>query len=59
MSDKEKVVVITNREFMKSEIFTRACDNAKIPPTIRQAGKFRRGVGAAYKARKAGSNDQA
>ncbi len=43
----------THREFVKdSKTFQDACEAAEIEPTIRQASKFRRGMGVAYKKRK-------
>jgi hypothetical protein len=39
---------MTNREFAKSdENFHKACATAGIAPTLRQASKYRRGLGAA------------
>ena len=44
---KEKKDRMTNREFsVKSVEFTRACQQAKVWPTARQASKWRRGQGA-------------
>ena len=40
---------ITNKEFaLHSQAFLRACEKASIPPTKRQASKFRRKQGLAY-----------
>lgn len=41
-----------NKNTFKSPIFTAACEKAGITPTTRQASKFSRGMGAAYKSRK-------
>jgi len=42
--------VQTNREFAKTDTeFQRKCELAKVNPTKRQASKFRRGEGAAYR----------
>jgi predicted HicB family RNase H-like nuclease len=44
---------ILNREFAKSdENFIKACEKAGVQPTRRQASKFRRGFGLAFKHRK-------
>lgn len=44
---------MNNREFSKTdEHFINACEKAGIKATVRQASKFRREVGAAYKAKK-------
>ena len=40
----------TNREFVKeNKLFRKACEIASINPTSRQASKFRRHKGIAYK----------
>jgi hypothetical protein len=41
-----------NRNIVKSDAFIKACQNAGIPATTRQASKFSRGLGSAYKSRK-------
>lgn len=41
-----------NKNTFKSGVFTAACEKAGITPTTRQASKFSRGMGAAYKSRK-------
>lgn len=41
----------TNRQFAKRPEFIAACERAEIKPTERQASKFRRGKGLAYKHR--------
>ena len=41
---------MTNREMTKNDkTFLKACENAGVDPTKRQASKFRRGMGLAYK----------
>ena len=43
---------ITNRDFaLHDRLFKRACEKASIPPTKRQASKFRRGKGRAFKSK--------
>lgn len=43
----------THREFVTdSETFKAACEAVDIKPTTRQASKFRRGMGKAYKGKK-------
>jgi len=43
---------MNNREFAeKDEQFKKCCELAKVKPTKRQASKFRRGKGLAYKAK--------
>ena len=55
MSKKKKrkgtdFVFMTNDKYAhESEMFRRACKDAGVEPTGRQAGKFRRGTGLAYK----------
>jgi hypothetical protein len=44
MSDKSK----NNREFTADADFKAACEAAKVPPTKRQASKFRMGKGQAF-----------
>jgi hypothetical protein len=44
MSDR-----MTNAAFAKSEHFINACEQAGIGPSSRQAGKFRRQTGVAYR----------
>ncbi|MCI4435668.1 MAG: hypothetical protein JHC33_02485 [Ignisphaera sp.] len=40
----------TNKDFaMKDSAFAEACGKAEVQPTRRQASKFRRGYGKAYK----------
>lgn len=41
---------MTSREFMADDIFKKCCDKAKVKITKRQASKFRRETGRAYKA---------
>jgi len=44
---------MTNREFAeKDKDFRDACAAAKIPPSVRQASKYRLGFGKAWEARK-------
>jgi len=54
VAPKEKVVDdrVTNRDFMKDDHFVKACEKAGTPVTKRQASKFRRGIGKAYRSRK-------
>jgi len=40
---------ITNKEFTNDMFFIECCNEAGIKPTDRQASKFRRGMGIAYK----------
>ena len=43
---------VPNKSFASDDfVFSVACDNAGIPATGRQAGKYRRGTGAAFAAR--------
>jgi len=43
-------VRLTNKEFSKDSVtFNKACEAAHIPATARQASKWRRGKGKAYK----------
>ena len=47
---KAKKYAITNKDFAKnSASFQEACSSVSIQPTARQASKFRRGTGLAYK----------
>jgi len=41
--------VVTNRQFKDDVYFIRCCQGANIKPTKRQASKFRRGKGLAFK----------
>lgn len=42
---------MTNREFAKqNDLFKEACEMARTEPTTRQASKFKRGMGLAWKA---------
>jgi len=51
MADEKKKYV-TNREFFKTDKqFISACEDMRIEPTKRQASKFRRKEGTAYKGR--------
>jgi len=51
MADEKKKYV-TNREFFKTDKqFIAACADMRIDPTKRQASKFRRKEGTAYKGR--------
>jgi hypothetical protein len=51
MADEKKKYV-TNREFFKTDKhFISICEDMKIDPTKRQASKFRRKEGTAYKGR--------
>ena len=51
--------LMTNREFLETnKHFKDACKEAGIPPTLRQASKFRRQLGIAYRHRKVGKEDQ-
>jgi len=43
---------MTNKEYMKTDLFITCCEFAGIAPTKRQASKFQRGIGKAYAARK-------
>ena len=45
----------TNKEFTKDSNFIQACSSAGIPPTKRQASKFRRKKGLAWTSSKGGS----
>ena len=48
---KSRVEGVTHREFSKTDAqFKEACELAEIPPTRRQAQKFRAGFGLARKA---------
>jgi hypothetical protein len=48
---------VTNAEFARTNgQFRAACERAGIEPTRRQASKFRNKTGAAWAARKGGSN---
>lgn len=40
---------MTNREFTKDENFIKCCEMANVKPTKRQASKYRRKMGLAYK----------
>ncbi|NOR27650.1 MAG: hypothetical protein GQ540_03865 [Lutibacter sp.] len=40
---------LLNKQVFENNACIRACDNACIEPTIRQASKFRRKLGLAYK----------
>jgi len=41
---------MTNKEFAeKNTAFKKSCSTAKVLPTKRQASKFRRGMGSAFK----------
>ena len=42
---------VTNREYSKRQNFVDACILADVKPTKRQASKFRRGIGKAYKSK--------
>ena len=44
---------MNNREFSKDKEFIEYCKKAKVEPTKRQASKFRRKMGLAYKVGKA------
>ena len=45
---------MNNREFSKNDKeFIERCKKAKVEPTKRQASKFRRGKGLAYRAKEA------
>jgi predicted HicB family RNase H-like nuclease len=47
---EKKSVRVTNRKFFESdEYFIKACSEASVTPTKRQASKFRLGRGLAYK----------
>jgi hypothetical protein len=49
---------MTNAEFaVESEQFKKACELPEVKPTKRQASKFRKGCGSAYKALKESQND--
>lgn len=39
----------TNTKFAEGRVFTKACLLVDIPPTSRQASKYRRGLGLAVK----------
>jgi hypothetical protein len=62
MSKKEKKVEKPTRVFNRAfagqdENFKRACFDAGVEPTKRQASKFRRGIGRAHKALKGAVNE--
>jgi hypothetical protein len=40
---------MTNKEFSKTDYFTKCCNEAKVDATRRQASKYRREEGLAYK----------
>ena len=42
--------MLNNRDYAKTEVFGKLCAKAGVEVTKRQASKFRRGVGSAYKA---------
>lgn len=44
-------VKLTNKMYADNEDFKQACAAAGIQPTARQASKFRRGLGLAFKAK--------
>ena len=47
---KKSKVGPTHREFVEdSKTFQAACEAAEVKPTLRQASKYRRGMGKAYK----------
>ena len=49
---------VTNLEFSKEDqAFKKACTQAKIKPTKRQAGKYRRKCGLAYQSHRWHSED--
>lgn len=49
---------ITNRDFSRhNKAFLLACEKASIPPTKRQASKFRRKQGLAYQHREVNHED--
>jgi hypothetical protein len=50
MTDKKQLDRITNRKFSEDGNFRKACQKANVAPTRRQASKFRRGEGKAFKA---------
>lgn len=42
----------TNKNFAKNNTaFKKACENAGVQPTARQASKYRRGLGSAYRSK--------
>ena len=48
----------THKEFIKTNlVFQKACELARIPTTVRQASKYRRGFGLAFKFRTQASNE--
>ncbi len=49
---EKKAPTMTHAEFLKNDTFQAACSRAQVQPTTRQASKYRRGMGAAYKMRK-------
>ena len=49
---------MTNREFSKDKEFIKCCEIAKVIPTKRQASKFRRKMGLAYKIGRAKNGQQ-
>lgn len=51
MAEEEtKKAVMTNKQFSLTNLtFIQACEEAKLPPTTRQASRWRMGKGKAYK----------
>lgn len=47
---------MTNKEFMHDAQFQRACDAAGVKATARQASKWRRGAGKAWKYKRTNGN---
>jgi len=62
-SKEKKVEVVdkrvTNKQFIDDDYFKVCCVRANIEPTARQASKFRRKIGIAYKFRKSIDRDEA
>jgi len=50
---------ITNKQFTTDDYFRACCKRANVDPTTRQASKFRRKMGSAYRFRKSIDKDEA
>jgi len=59
--NKEKKVEerVTNKQFTEDDYFRSCCKRANIEPTARQASKFRRKQGSAYKVSKFNRKEEA
>lgn len=59
MTDEKKSDYRTNQKFTEDGNFRKFCEAAGVNPSKRQASKFRRGAGAAYRAMREQYNGKA